>query len=411
MNTSKIQSKHNTTPKLVHSLGLFYTPVMLSYLATVQKLVHPSIYQRGIKLYLSGAVVGNEDLTLDYWRIYKVIGSDEYLVKIPLLHLALDRTKFKHSSQALEEVVSCTCPYFMEHGICKHIVGVCASLDKEFDTKLQAAKTKLNRHHSDQILDQIFEAEKTRNIREFQEELDFYLQSSQSTNYQWFEDFVVAVNQEPKVYQSTLNNFHKIIDQNLQDYDQEKKVIPLITKSLLFGEILWWQFWQKHFDEIDENRKNDMLVEIWEMRFVGLLKNFLGEVDSFFGDLKTAQKKIVLKKLQQRFEHKREVWLEFCFVAKTWFWFEENLQDLDPEILISVATTWPEKQEEIEELIAKKMRIWIDFLQPQNNYELVEVFRLWLNKLGGGEEYQLTVDYLKQIHKKKRGLIKKIIGK
>ncbi|MFM6249908.1 MAG: hypothetical protein ACKPEQ_12295, partial [Dolichospermum sp.] len=75
---------------------------MLSYLKSVQKLIHPSIYQRGIKLYLDGSIVGFEELTLDYWRIYKVIGTDEYLIKIPLLHLALDRQKFDQSSQALE---------------------------------------------------------------------------------------------------------------------------------------------------------------------------------------------------------------------------------------------------------------------------------------------------------------------
>jgi|688.fasta_scaffold134026_2 hypothetical protein len=384
---------------------------MLSYLQSVQKLIHPSIYQRGIKLYLDGSVAGFEELTLDYWRIYKVIGTDEYLIKIPLLHLALDRQKFAHSREALEEVVTCTCPYFLDHGVCKHIVAVCASLDKEFDTNLQATKTKINRHQTEQILDQIFEAEKTRNTREFQESLEFYLQSSGSSDYRWFEEFVISVNQSPKDYSSVLDNLHDIVKRNLANYDQERKIVPLISKSLLFGDILWWDFWQKHLPAIHENRKLELLVEIWEMRFVGLLKNFQEKVDDHFKNLQSLQKQYILEILQKNFEHKREVWLEFCFASKFWEWFEKNLLDLDPEILIKVAEYWPEKQEELEQLISQKVRVWIDFLQPQNQDELVSVFNLWLLKLGGGEEYQLTVDYLKQIHKKKFGLIKKIIGK
>jgi hypothetical protein len=384
---------------------------MLSYLKTVQKLVHPSIYQRGIKLYLDGSLVGFEEMLLDYWREYKVVGTDEYIVKIPLLHLALSREKFDQADQALEESVTCTCPYFLEHGVCKHIAGVCASLDKEFDIGLQQTKTKIARQQTDQILDQIFEAEKTRNLREFQEFLDFYLQSSRATDYRWFEEFVVAVNENPKDYEPFLVNLHSIISRNLADYDQEKKVIPLIQKSLLFGNILWWNFWQKHFLEIHQSRQVEIWVEIWEMRFVGLLKDFQSTVDDFMKNLSTKEKQEALAILQKNFEHKKEVWLEFAFASKFWNWFEQNLLNLDPEILILVAQNWPEKQEEIENLIAQKMRVWIDFLQPQNNDELAEVFKKWLEKLGGGEEYQLTVGYLKQVHKKKFGLIKKIVGK
>ena len=48
---------------------------MISYLEAIKPLVNPEIYNRGLKLYLEGRVLGYSELLLDYWRRYQVQGK------------------------------------------------------------------------------------------------------------------------------------------------------------------------------------------------------------------------------------------------------------------------------------------------------------------------------------------------
>jgi hypothetical protein len=80
---------------------------MISYLEAIKPLVNPEIYNRGLKLYLEGRVLGYSELLLDYWRRYQVQGKHQvYTVDIPLIHLALDKSKHSQAGEALQQVVS-----------------------------------------------------------------------------------------------------------------------------------------------------------------------------------------------------------------------------------------------------------------------------------------------------------------
>jgi len=382
---------------------------MFSYLSTVQKLIDRPVFDRGMVSYLQGSVGGFSDLTLDYWREYTFSGSEEYHIKIPLMHLALDPQKFDSASDVISELVTCTCPYFLEYGICKHIVAVCASLDKEFSLEQAQRKTKIAQKEGDKILNQIFEAETTRTIREFNANLEMYLSSSKTTDFRWLDNFVIAVNDDYSSYQITMENLDKVVTRSLRNYDLENKIIKILSKSLIFGNKIWWDFWKPHLSEIHQNNFLRVWAEIWEMRVLNLLTGFSAEADAALVELDTKQKESLLNLLQANFKHNTPYWLDFVFVSKYYEWIEANLLNLDPKTLIQATTVWPDKVEEIEPHILEKIKIWLDFLQPGDYDELVETFHLWLKTLGGGEYYQQALIYVKETHKTKRSLINRIL--
>jgi hypothetical protein len=383
--------------------------LMFSYLSSVKTLIEKPVYDRGMVAYLEGGLSSFTELTLDYWREYKYSGKDEYFIKIPLLHLALNSDKFSLASQVISELVTCTCPYFLEYGICKHIVAVCANLDKEFNPEHSLKKMKIENKHGDTLLDKIFEAEKTRQIREFTANLEMYLNSSKTTDFKWLETFVIALNNQPNDYQATLKNFHDIVTRSLKDFDLEIKIIKILTKSLIFGNKIWWDFWKIHLPEIHKNNLIKVWADIWEMRILDLLNDFKTEIDDYLADLDQAFKNKLLSILQINFKHNPHYWLEFVFVAKNYEWVEQNLLNLDPKTLIQACTVWPDKIDEIEPHILEKLKIWLDFLQANDYNEVVKIFNLWLKTLGGGEYYQQAILYLKETHKKKRTLINRIL--
>lgn len=382
---------------------------MFSYLSAVKNLIQKPVFDRGMVAYLEGGISGFTELTLDYWREYKYVGKEEYFIKIPLLHLALNQEKFDLASNVISELVTCSCPYFLEYGICKHIVAVCACLDKEFSLDQAQKKSKIAQKEGDKILDQIFEAEKTRTTREFSANLEMYLSSNKSTDFRWLDTFVVAVNNDYKEYESLLQSLHKIITRNLKNYDLELKIIKVLTKTLIFGNRIWWDFWKPHLLEIHPKNIIKVWAEIWEMRILNLLGNFATEVDNSLIQLDPSQKAELLEILQTNFKHNPQYWLDFIFVAKYYEWVEANLLNLDPKTLISSCITWPDKVDEIEPHILEKVKIWLDFLQPGDYDEVVAIFHLWLKTLGGGEYYQRALQYLKETHKTKRSLISRVL--
>ena len=134
---------------------------MFSYLDAAQKLVSREIYGRGIKYYLEGKVLKFDELVLDFWRLYQVSENHENaIIKLPLLHLALNQSKYEQADKALTEVCSCTCSYYQEYGPCKHIVAVCASIEQEFGlNKKPVVQNQNTEKKVDSLLQNIFEAE------------------------------------------------------------------------------------------------------------------------------------------------------------------------------------------------------------------------------------------------------------
>jgi hypothetical protein len=379
---------------------------VISYLEAVKELVDPGIYSRGVRYFLEGSVSSYEEMTLDYWRLYKVIGNKEYLIKFPLLHLALSQKKFNQAAQAITESVECSCDFYLEHGICKHIVAVCASLDQEFSLNLAKTKTKIAKKESSNLLETIFEADKIRQIRQFEIDFEQYLESSKSTNFRWLEDFTLAVIDTPSEYEEFLKHLKIIVHKYLIDFDKERKILKLIPKTLIYGKKVWWDFWYTNFDEINQNKLYDLWTEIWEIKMLNMAGEFEKDIIAQLLQMDDQNKAVVLEKLQAKFTFNKNFWLEFVFVSKYWQWFEENLNSLDPQYLLRIAQVWPEKQDQIEYIILAQAKVWADFLQPGQYQEIIDLFRGWEDKIGRTENFERALDYYKDLHGKKKTLLK-----
>lgn len=390
---------------------------MLSYLDTVKTLVNESTYQRGLKYYLEGKVVSFADLNLDFWREYKVVGSEEYIVKIPILHLTLNSKKFSLAPKVIEEMASCTCPYFCDYNkICKHIVAVLASLEQEFglsfkQTKNQTEKIIQNKNLKANIFEAIFEAEKDKQIKHFQYNWEDYLTGSKSNYNQYFaffEEFVRATVKAPDEYRDFLQDLQTEILKDLKDYDKEKKIIQIIPASLLVGKKLWWTFWKKILQQKNFSSQSwlNLNENLWKIYISKAVSEISIEVLQFLKNLNSEQKSYLFEKLKDDFADKQEIWLRFALDVEYLDWLSENIDLLDPKILIQLALKDSENREEIEVKMLDKIKVWSDFLQAGDYEEIVEIFSDWQTKLGRSLYFEEALKYFEQNHKKKRKLIK-----
>lgn len=385
--------------------------IMFSYIRVIESLVDPGVYTRGIKYYLEGRVVSKKDLTLDYWRLYEVVGNQSYFVKIPLLHLALSRDKFDHAEIALMETVSCDCPYFLEHGVCKHIVAVCASLEEEFFQPSHHKNIKKNKTE-DEILDNIFRVEEGRKQQSFIQNLEYCLEKDCSNEMitMRLSDFLEYFDRKRLSVEGWLEVADSVIKDNLKQYEAEKRVVRIITNYYLFsiGGLPWWCFWKEYLSYLSLKSQENLWLKLWKLLDLGLNSEIGEELRKEIKKLDTSNKRNILEELQIELPENKETWVEFCFQAEYPDWIAENLDELDPFYLLQAATLLPEKSEVIEIRLRNQVKIGIDFLRTGDYKELLDILKTWKENLGRSSYFEEVIQYIKTSHPKKKKLLKEI---
>ncbi|MBC7471816.1 MAG: hypothetical protein H7196_00920 [candidate division SR1 bacterium] len=377
---------------------------MISYLKCLKLVVNQGVYNRGIRLYLDGLVSKPDPMILDNWRRYEVQGNnDHYTIKIPLLHLTLDRKKFDKAGDAISEISTCECEYYYSYGICKHIVAVCASIDKEFDanTNLSFEREKAD---NNSVLDNIFEAEKVKKHRKWYEVIEMYL-TRDHPNYFYLDEISKTLADEPLDHDEFLIGLHRIVEAVIGDYAKEKLLVKIILESILVGKKVWWDFWLPFLLRFDERNMNRLFIGLWKIRWLSGAKSYQVELDKLLISMKNKEKKLIFEQLKIEFENQREIWLEYCFVAKYYSWLEENIDILDPSYIVKMCLSLPEKREEYEYKILNQVKIWADFLQAGKYEEIKDFFQYWQQALGRSEVYEDAVKYFQTAHPKKKKLL------
>jgi hypothetical protein len=379
---------------------------MLSYLKSVKSIVNQGVYNRGIRLYLDGSVSKPTSMVLDNWRKYTVNGSMDYIIKFPVLHLTLDQNKFDKAGEVINEVATCECEYYYSYGTCKHIVAVCASIDKEFDVDTRIA---FNTEKVDQssVLDNIFEAEKVKKHRKWYEVIEMYL-SREHLNYYYLDEISKTLADEPLDHDDFLLGLHKIIEAVMGDYSKEKLLIKIILESVLVGKKVWWDFWFPFLLRLDERNQTRLFVGLWKIRWLSGAKSYRDELDRILISMKNKEKRMIFDQLKIEFENQREIWLEYCFVAKFYSWLEENIDSLDPIYLVKMCLSLPENHEAYEYKILNQVKVWADFLQVGKYQEIIDFFEYWQQSLGRSEIYEEAVKYFRTTHPKKKKLLNSI---
>jgi SWIM zinc finger len=380
---------------------------MLSYLETVQKIAQSDVYNRGLKYYLDGKVLSHQDLVLDLWRKYKVSSNRIYEVQIPLLHLALSPKKFDKADLALLESVSCECGYFQEFGICKHIVAVCGSLENEFNINLKKNKRRQTESLASNVFDSILEVNLERKIRTFLIQFEDFLETGYK-NINWFENFIIELKDDLK-YKELLPKIKDFIVEKVEKYEFEKKILRLTMPSLRLDSKNWWRIWMQVLPHFTKENQLKFWQKAWESYTVNNLYEVENEFSISLKILDSELKNKILEKLQVEFEEDEKVWVDFVLKAEMQVWIEENLNLLDPVYLLKVIKQMPDIREKVEIHLLQQIKLWSDFLSTGQNYdEVVNVFKIWQNELGGSSYFEEALDYLKSNHPKKKKLFREI---
>jgi hypothetical protein len=378
---------------------------MFSYLEVVQKVVDSSSYSRGIKLYLEGKVSKPKELLLDFWREYEVLGHENYIVRVPVLHFALTKNKWDRAGEVLQQFSHCQCAFFEEYGVCKHIVGVCASLEHEFGEKPETVEAK---KEVGSILDRVFEVEVGKRARVWEDKLENYFSKSYSGALNWVDEIVLKVEKEPDIYTEFLGFLKSKAQDATRDYMKEKRLVRLIQESLVLGGMVWWNLWEPFILNFESQYQVDLATDLWRMQQAGIAKAYEPQLKNFLQNLTAEQKDEVLQRLQTTFVHNQSIWINFVITSKYTQWLEQHLDRLDPLTLIQVCLLMPEQREEVEVKILTQLKLWGDFLQTGDYNQVIEVFHTWRDLLGRSEFYEQALKYFKEHHGKKKKLIGEI---
>lgn len=374
---------------------------MFSYSGAVKKLVIPEIYNRGIKLYLEGKVVNKKPLTIDNWRQYTVLDSINNYVKTPILHLVLGRKNYSKIDLAITESCSCSCQYFVEFGVCRHIVAVFASLEKEFfDLE---SEFKLESQIQTSILENIFAVEQQTKIRNLQSNLDTYFLKPLHSNFTWWEKFIFENQHEPKLYKEFVLYLKRFLIKKLKEFDYEKKILNLATSSISLDGKFWWLFWIEILGHFTPQNQHKFWREVWKLRSRHLTQDFDTQINNYVSSLEDEQKNEIFEMLKSEFENNHNLWLDFVISSKFESFLESNLDSFDPDLLIQIAEIIPEQREKIEIKMMNKTKIWSDFMPTGDYQELMNLLDKWAI-FGRSDYFDETVKYIKEQHKKKTKL-------
>jgi hypothetical protein len=422
-----------------------YNQIMFSYTQIAKDIVDSDIYNLGTRLYLDGGVGGVERLLIDNWRIYNIKdGTKSYRVTIPVLHLVLNKNKFDQAGEALLQSINCTCNYFGEFGVCKHIVGVCQSMQKEFleiegKSKLSNKEKQLGTN----LIGNIFDVEQKSKIRKLQEYFETYFAKSEVRSIYWFElfvhevkklsvkelkippvkgvrglestnlkfspgDTVVAVTQNLNsrdYYSNFLTELKQSFKTKLRDYDMEKKVYYLMTVSLQIGGRFWWEFWQDLIPDFTERQQLRLWSEVYRWKMSRITTEYNDLIESALIIKTDLEKKQILEKLQEDYPNSLNLWLDFVLTSRYEEFLVDNLDKFDPDLLIDVAYILPEQRETIEIKIMNQVKVWSDFTKSGDYIDIINTLTKWA-KLGRSDYFWETMKYIQTQHKKKPKLMK-----
>jgi hypothetical protein len=318
-------------------------------------------------------------------------------VKTPVLHLSLGFDKFDRAGMAVEESVHCNCSYFLEYGICKHIVAVFADLDNEFSSNYKSRE-----ESEDNLMDAIFASDTVKKHRKWLETIDQLL-SRDTTNFYYLDEISRTLKNQEDIHQPFFKELSKIIDQVIGDYSREKRLVRIISESILVNRDSWLPFWKEYFIALDQDNQIRLFISLWKIYWV-TSKNNNDFLEVFVTPLDYV-KDNVFNELRGEFIEDKKVWIEYGFAARYYSWFTNNLDKLDPKLLIRYALIFPENMEEIEIKIMNQVKQWSDFLHSGDYDMVIDVFKFWSEKLGKSDYYMDSVNYFRANHPLKKKLL------
>jgi hypothetical protein len=374
----------------------------LPYLESLSGQLDTSIYNRGLKLYLEGGVSNPKPLLLDNWRTYNV--TEKYLtyeVRIPVLHLALEQSKYPQAWNALQEVVSCECELFMEGLACTHIVAVLAHMDKEFNFRPTPTRKQAD---PSELFDTIFTAQKVKTHRKWLATMDTLL-TRETANYYYLDEISKTIKEEVGEHDEFFEQLKKLIEPFIGFYTKEKRVVRIALEAILIGKSEMYKFFIPYISRIDEENQFQFWTSMWKLYWMGACEGYKDSFIVTIRSLSLPQKAEIFRRLSNEYAQQREVFIEFCYVAQYYEYLITHKHELSETELIRLTVLVPDLREETDILLAGHIRTWSDFLQVGEYKEFKAMISLWADKLGKSELFVETCKYVIISHQRKKSLV------
>jgi len=414
----------------------------ISYLEAAKLKTSEAVYARGIKYYLFQKIKSWKDLSLPFWRQYEVKGESQiYTVRFPIAHRLLEITSLEHLSEVIDTHSSCNCQYFIDYGICKHIVAVCNEIDVEFfdpkkDFKLKSDAKEIARLQASSVLDNIFGIEKQKKFseyiaylfkpntpsyltremvidleREVQPLVDKTLQMAKDKTFEEaLSEYAVNINAEPKTFPLAQRLLTEI-SPKLGYYKEEKDLCVLLEKAVYFWQSPGFLLLFLHFQsQVTVENQAKTVYLLYRLSFTILSQSRWSLVWKDYLNSQSLSQDVadrVLELLEGDFGRDTPITVAFAIWVRYSTWLETNLELLQNHDLLEIIKILPDRHEEIDQILRSRALAWIDYLpaNTQNYQELSHFLHEWANILGSSEYLDEVLHHLRLIHAKKKSLL------
>lgn len=357
------------------------------------------MFQRGQRFFIDGKVAAKTNLLLPNWREYEIIDRKRiYFVRLPLIHELLKSEILENlemSFLAISQVAFCDCEYFASNLICSHLVAVCAEVDSEYKNKFKhtlenksihpknsnlsnpnsvnnwenSATPKTRSQISQKVGDSLpksdistgiftqiinWEVEKLETV--WLNNWHFYLNNSVGYQHRfWFKkaQFLKEVAANKEFSQQFLARISQDFGDICRDFYQEKNLIQLAAETVLAGGKPWYDFWQKEFGKMLNNSDVDSLKNyyqkidltefwwsMWNMRNQTQIRLIWLQIEQDLANLEKSQKDKIWEKMSQNKGENPKIYfklyLEMALALDLTDWLDENLENMEPFVLIRI---------------------------------------------------------------------------
>lgn len=365
------------------------------------------IFQKGVRLYLEGAVGESENLLLPNWIGFWVVdGKFKNFVKIPLVHILLKNLEITKQKEVLQEFARCDCEMFEMSGWCRHLVASCyktSHIFKPKKTDYNLLQTNLN-----QTLDNIFSVENAKNEQKWLQDWQDFLSFEESEM-----DGLILRKMENSSLQAFKNGENILekmkneILESLKTWHGNKRSFKLFAfeKFWLIGAENWWRFWQSILKQFEPSFFPKIIAFLFyfKQNYPDFFHNLNINLSDLHKNLQ-ADPQIILQTFKENYSEE-EIYLLAIELEFTEF-LQENIEFYSPDQLLLILQKMPDLEEIVQMNLLKQLKIWVDFLKVGDYKDLIKTIKNWRKLVGESYFLDQILAYIFQNHATKRSLIK-----
>ena len=392
---------------------------MFSYLDQLNNYIDASIIKRGQKIFLDGGVQKLTNLAIAGWQKTKVTdGGHNYAVIIPLTYQLLNRENWDKTYIIWQELSKCSCPYFQEAGICRHLAAVASKLDWEIQQ--QVVRSDISGGQVS-FIDLYNQVNSTQIVNNLLNQFDGLIASSYNPGQLSLLSRITTslreLDHENKA--KFFDDLGVIIQRYLNVYESEKKVIKIILDTIKIDPSFWWGLWKDKISFISEYNWLHLLKKLFEVsvdpgysQFKKINEDILNQI-TLTSDQLTKDKILnEYQTLQNRTNTKAEIFqklYQFSVAISNYSWLLGNLEFIDPEKLIKLIKILPvEHRDQIDKNIKNQLIQWVAFIPNNQKEEVLKLLILWGDSGEVSEHWYETIDYIKSTINPKTKLFKEL---